>query len=322
MDTIVLAIDLGGTKILTSVVDGHGKVLSSDRTPTPPGGGQEAVVGAMLASGERALAQAGKSIRDLKLVGVAVPGPTDQKKGLLYVAPNIPGWRNVALGGLMQQAFGCRTYVINDANAAALGELHYGAGRGKRDFVYITVSTGIGGGIIVGGKIYLGAAGTAGEFGHMVIEANGPQCNCGNRGCWEMLASGTAMAAEAKRLIASGRQTSIKVDPAAPDRLSAEMVHEAARAGDTLAKEVVERGAFYLGVGLANILNIFSPELIIIGGGLSNMGDMLLRPAYEEAKRRAFKQPYDANQFVQAALGSDSGVLGVAGFLLEELNKQ
>ncbi|MFW6114663.1 MAG: ROK family protein [Thermodesulfobacteriota bacterium] len=321
-DGLALGIDLGGTKILTSVVNPGGKMISRDHSVTPAARGQEAVIQAIMESTKRALDQARITISDLTCIGIGAPGPSNPQTGILYSSPNLPGWRDVPLRDIISERLGLTAYLINDGSAAAVGEMHYGAAQGARHFIYLTISTGIGGGIVVNGEIYAGSIGTAGELGHMVIDDNGPLCNCGNTGCWEMLASGTALAAEAKRLVDSGSATAIlDYGDGAVENITAETVHKAALAGDELAKRLIARNAYYLGVGLANLINIFNPETIVIGGGLSNIGDMLLLPAYEEAQRRAFKPSYQATRFVRARLGRNSGVIGAAAFALEQAKK-
>jgi glucokinase len=222
----------------------------------------------------------------------------------------------------MERETGIKTFLINDANAAALGELYFGAGKGACNFIYVTISTGIGGGIIIDGELYSGAIGTAGEIGHMTIDDKGARCNCGNNGCWEMFASGSALAREAQHRIQRGTETAI-LDYAGGDaeKITAQVVQAAAEHGDTLARELIARTGYYIGVGLANLINIFNPELIIIGGGLSNMGDLLLVPAFKVAGDRAYKEPYRAVRFALAELGGDSGAIGVAAYAFEEMKK-
>ncbi len=317
-----LGIDLGGTKILTAVIDAAGKMLSRDHSVTPAAEGQEAVIEAIMESTKRSLSEAGMTSEDLTAVGIGAPGLSNPETGILYTSPNLPGWHDVPLRDIISKEFGKTTYLINDGSAAAVGELYFGAAKRARDFIYITVSTGIGGGIVVNGEIYAGSTGTAGELGHMVIDDDGPLCNCGNTGCWEMLASGTALASEAKRIIERGTDTTI-LDYAGGniEKVKAEAIHEAAVAGDDLANRLIARNAYYLGVGLANLINIFNPEVIVIGGGLSNIGDLLLLPAYEEAGRRAFKQSYQSMHFTLADLGRNSGVIGAAAYALERSRK-
>jgi glucokinase len=319
-DSLALGIDLGGTKILTAVANMQGKMLSRDHSITPAKEGQQAVVRSILESVGRALDQAHLAAADLTAIGVGAPGLSNPQTGILFTSPNLPGWKDVPLRNIVEKQLGRKAFLLNDANAAAVGELYFGAGRGTNNFIYITVSTGIGGGIIIDGKIYTGSSGMAGELGHMVIDDEGPQCNCGNKGCWETLASGTALAKEARHSIKEGAATSIlKYAEGDIEKINAEAIHEAAQAGDKLANELIARTAYYLGVGLANLINIFNPEIIIIGGGLSNIGDMLLKPAFQEAKRRAFKQAYQAVRFTRAELGRNSGVLGAAAFALEQI---
>ena len=321
-ETLALGFDLGGTKILTAVVNTQGEIVSHDRRRTPATKGHQAIIQSMLKSADRALDLAGIATAELGAVGIGAAGLSDPETGVLFTSPHLPGWRDVPLRDIIEKGLGKKSFLINDADAAALGEFHFGAGRGTRHLIYITVSTGIGGGIIINGQIYTGASGAAGEIGHMTIDVNGPPCNCGNRGCWETLASGTALAREARHRISEGAKTSI-LEHADGDinKLTAEAVHSAAKDGDSLAKELIARTGYYLGVGLANLINMFNPELIVIGGGLSNIGDMLFAPAFKVAEERAFREAYRAVRFSPAKLGLNSGVLGAAAFALQEVKR-
>ena len=320
--TLTLGIDLGGTKILTAVVNSQGEMLSSDECLTPATKSREAVIQSILNSAHRVLKQASIAISEICAIGVGAAGISNPEAGILFTSPNLPELRDVPLRDIMQERLGRKAFVINDANAAALGEFYFGAARGVRNFIYITLSTGIGGGIVIDGKIYTGAIGAAGEVGHMTIDDKGPICNCGNRGCWETLASGTALAREAKYRIKKGVRTSI-LEYAEGDleKVTAQVIHSAAEQGDSLAKELIARTGYYVGVGLANLINIFNPELIVIGGGLSNIGDMLLGPAFKAAQGRAYKEVFEAVRFASAELGRNSGVLGAAAFALQEMKK-
>jgi glucokinase len=322
-DDLILGIDLGGTKILTAVVNSEGKMLSRDHSITPASRGYEAVIQSILESANHTLEQADVTISELTAVGIGAPGLSNPETGILFTSPNLPGWRDVPLRDIMQEKLNRKTFLINDANAAALGEFHFGAARGVRNFIYITLSTGIGGGIFIDGKIYSGAIGAAGEVGHMTIDDDGPICNCGNRGCWETLASGTALAREAKQRIGEGVMTSIlEYVQGDVEKVTAQIVQSAAEKGDSLAKELIAQTGYYVGVGLANLINIFNPELIVIGGGLSNIGDKLLKPAFKVARERAYKESFRAVRFVSAGLGRNSGVLGAAAFALQETKRQ
>jgi glucokinase len=319
---LTLGIDLGGSKILTAVVNPRGEILSSDESITPATKDREALIQSILDSARRVLKQASVAISEIYAIGVGAAGISNPEAGILFTSPNLPGLRNVLLRDIVQERLGKKAFLINDANAAALGEFYFGAARGARNFIYVTISTGIGGGIVIDGKLYTGAIGAAGEVGHMTIDDNGPICNCGNRGCWETLASGTALAKEAKHRIKEGVRTSIlEYAEGDVEKVTAQVIHSAAQQGDSLAKELIVRTGYYVGVGLANLINIFNPELIVIGGGLSNIGDMLLKPAFKTAGERAYKEAFQAVRFASAGLGRNSGVLGAAAFALQEMRK-
>ncbi|MFO7963411.1 MAG: ROK family protein [Desulfobacterales bacterium] len=318
-NSLTLGIDLGGTKILTAVVDAQGKILAWDNSETPAEKGPEAVISAMTASAGRAMDGARVGLEDIDAVGIGAPGPSNPEKGILFTSPNLPGWQNIAVTETFENKFNKRVFLINDANAAALAEHRYGAATGLRHVIYITISTGIGGGIIIDGNLYTGAIGTAAELGHMTINDEGPLCNCGNFGCWEALASGTALEREARRRIREGTRTTIPRYVVNHDEIDAKSIYQAALEGDGLAMELIETTGYYFGVGLANLLNMFNPEMIVIGGGLSNMGDMLLDPAIKTAKARSYAVAFASVRFAPAKLGKNSGVLGAAAFAREKL---
>jgi glucokinase len=322
IETLALGVDLGSSKILTAVVDAQGEILSRDEVATLVTREREALIQCVLDSAHRALNQANIDISEICAIGVGAAGISNPEAGILFTSPNLPALRNILLRDIMQERLGKKTFLLNDANAAALGEFYFGAARGIYNFIYITVSTGIGAGIVIDGRVYTGAIGAAGEVGHMTVDHNGPICNCGNRGCWETLASGTALAREARKQIERGVKTSIleyaKEDI---DKVTAQAVHSAAQQGDSLAKELIARTGYYVGIGLANLINIFNPDLIVIGGGLSSIGDMLLKPAFKVAGERAFKEAFQAVRFASAGLGGNSGVLGAAAFSLREARR-
>jgi glucokinase len=321
-DLLVLGIDLGGTKILTSVINPGGEMLSRDHSVTPAAEGPEGVIQAIVASAERALQGASVAIDRVSAVGVGAPGLTDTEAGLLFTSPNLPGWKDVPLRDIIQEKLKKKAFLINDGNAAALGEHYFGAARGVNHFIYITISTGIGGGIFVDGKVLSGFKGMAGEIGHMTITDEGPLCHCGNRGCWEALASGTALAKAAREQINAGADTAIlSFAEGKIDKVTAQTVQSAAEKGDPIADQLILKVAYYLGVGVANLINIFNPEMIVIGGGLSNMGERLFKPAHKVVEERAFNRAYRTVRFVKAALGRNSGVLGAAAFAFDEMKR-
>jgi glucokinase len=321
-DLLILGIDLGGTKILSSVINPQGEMLSRDHSITPAAEGPEGVIQAILQSAERACEGAAIATDRVAAVGIGAPGLADTEAGILYTSPNLPGWKDVPLRDIIQEKFKKRAFLINDGNAAALGEYYFGAAKGVAHFIYVTISTGIGGGIIIDGKVLNGSKGMAGEIGHMTIADEGPPCRCGNRGCWEALASGTALAKAARKRIETGVDTTIlSLADGKIESVTAQTVQSAAEKGDPVAHQLISQTAYYFGVGLANLINIFNPEMIVIGGGLSNMGDRLLKPAYEEAGRRAFQRMYRSVRFVKASLGRNCGVLGAAAFAFDQMKR-
>lgn len=315
----VLAVDLGGTKIITAVVSPDGNIISRSYCLTLADKGHEAVISRLLSVIGKTMTQAKLRTSELAGMGIAAAGALDAERGVITDSPNLPGWRDIPLRDIMAEKVGVTTYVVNDASAAALGEHRFGAGKGTRNLIYITVSTGIGGGIVVDDKLYTGTDGTAGEIGHMTIEANGPECTCGNYGCLEVLASGTAVAKEAKKRLSQGETSSVlELANGKIEDIGAEIVARAAKQGDHLACEIVARAANYLGIGLANLVNIFNPEMIVIGGGMSKMGNMLLKPARKVVRERAFQLPVRTARIVRALLGGDAGVVGMAAYIAEQ----
>jgi glucokinase len=236
---------------------------------------------------------------------------------VLSSAPNLPGWRDVPICRYLEERLGVPARLENDANAAALGEHVYGAGRGCRHLIYMTVSTGIGGGLIIDGRLYRGATGVAGELGHMTIEPDGPLCGCGNRGCLEALASGTGIAARGEELVAQGGSALLARLAQEQGDLTAETVSRAAGQGDIACQGIIRRAGYYLGIGFASYVNIFNPEVIIIGGGLAKVGELLLGPARVEMAARAMREALKAVQLRPAELGDYAGVMGMVALLRE-----
>jgi glucokinase len=242
---------------------------------------------------------------------VASPGPLDPRQGIVLEAPNLSGWRDVPLAPRLSEALGTRVFLGNDANCAALGEFTYGAGREVRYLVYVTISTGIGGGVIDGGRLLEGATGAAGEVGHMTIDLAGPRCNCGNVGCWEALASGTGITAQARAALARGEPSSL----AGHEHVSADLVTAAAHAGDPLARAIIDRAARATGFGLVNLAHLYDPELIVLGGGVLQAGDLILGPARQIFDTYAMPNYRRTCRITTAALGDDVGLYG-AGALV------
>lgn len=318
----VIGIDLGGTKISTALVDSGGTIITHDYRETHATEGREAVIGRMLDGARQVMAQAGVNRAQVAAVGIGAPGPLDIEAGVVVAPPNLPGWERVPLKRLIEDGLGITTFLENDANAAALGEHRFGAGQGTKHMIYVTVSTGIGGGLILNGKLYHGINGMAGEIGHQTLVPYGPRCGCGHRGCLEALASGTAIARQARERVAHGVPT-LMADLAggAPERITAKLVAEAANQGDVEAQEILAEAMNYLGIGMANLVNLFNPQLIVIGGGLTNIGETLFGPVRRAIERHALPAPAQAVQVVRAELGDDVGVLGAAAVALAQIEQ-
>jgi len=311
-----VGIDLGGTKIHTVVATPDGEVLGEDRRPTLASEGPDAVLGRLIASIRRSLASAGPPSGEIAGVGISSPGPCDPRRGVVTNAPNLPGWHEIPIVRIVSEQLGVPALLENDANAACYGEFRFGAGRGHQHIIYVTLGTGIGGGIIIDGKIYEGASGAAGEVGHIIIDQDGPPCNCGGRGCLEALASGPAIARAAEAAIAAGRSTAL-TQIAAGTSLTPELVLEAAEGGDAVAREVIEGAGYQLGLGLVSLLNCFDPQALILGGGLLGLGDLYLGPAVRLARERAFAQIVADVTITTATLGERAGALGAAALVMD-----
>ena len=298
-----VGVDLGGTKLAVGIVDEAGRILKKHLEPTNPEEGSQAIL-TRISKGIEQVWQG-----DIKGIGIGCPGTVDASRGEVIFAPNL-GWRGVSVGPFIQGEFKLPVVVDNDANAAAVGELKVGGGQGCRNMIYLTVSTGIGAGIIIDGEIYRGFTFRAGEVGHMVLAPDGPLCSCGNRGCLEAFASGTSIARMAMEAINRGLPTSMRGE------VDARMVAASAREGDQLAKEILTSAFRYLSMGIGNLLNIFDPELIIIGGGLSAMGDQLLQPVREGVVHYAWLREKAKERVVLSKLGQDIGLIGAASLVL------
>lgn len=305
------AIDLGGTKVRAIVADLEGNVKSEDIRSSRAGEGLDITLDTMVATLVTACTAAGITQRDLKGLGVASPGAVDAYRGIVPDAPQLPGWRDVPLAEMLEKRLGVPVWLENDANAAALGENRYGAGRGTRHMLYITVSTGVGGGIIIDGGLYRGARGAAGELGHVIIDLNGPPCGCGGHGCLESLASGTAIARVGRELVESGSAPRLAEISQREGELTAELMSRAAYDGDEVSRRVFHDVGTYLGVALAGYVNIFNPEAILIGGGVARAADLFMMQARTVMEQRAMRAPLEDVRLGLAELGDQIGSLGM-----------
>ena len=315
----VIAVDLGGSKIAVSIVSPEYQILAREHHATPARQGVDAVINCIIAAVGRIIASQGVALSQLGGISVAAAGAIDSRTGMVSLSPNLPGWHDIPLGAIIREKLGAKTWLINDANAAALGEHYLGVARGLKSLIYLAVGTGIGGAIIIAGRLYTGASGSAGEIGHMTIDVNGPRCECGNTGCLETLASGKAIAREAIRRISAGEGSSLaEIVGGRLAGITAKEVASAAQRGDALASSVLSGAAAYLGVGMVNLVNIFNPEMIVVGGGLSHLGDLLLSPARQMVRERAFPVSARAVRIVGTELGDSAGLLGAAHFAFKQ----
>ena len=310
----VLALDIGGTKLAAGVVDVSGRVHSFHAGPSEPTRGPENGLERLFELGRRALADAGV---EFGAVGIGCGGPLDSERGVLLAPLHLPGWRDVPVVALASEAFGRPAALENDATAAAAGEHRFGAGAGTRHMVYLTVSTGIGGGVIVDGQLYRGAMGNGGELGHVTVDWKGRLCRgCGRRGCLEAYASGTSIGERAAEALATSNRQSIL---AALDRPTAEDVAAAARDGDPLAVQLWDETLAALASGLTSIVNLFEPELVVLGGGVTRVGEQLLGPVRERVKADAVRPAGSPLAIVQSALGDHVGIVGAAAIVYERI---
>lgn len=306
----MLALDVGGTKLAAGVVTPDGTVRSFCRIDTVVGEGPAAVVKRLLELGEQALAEAGGP--SVHAVGVGCGGPLDPRTGVILGPPGLPGWDEVPLGRLVSSRFGLPTYVENDATAAALGEYHWG-GWGVQSLVYLTVSTGFGGGVVAEGKLFRGAALQGGELGHVVVDWQGRECGCGARGCAEAYVSGTAIARRAAEAVADRPSSSL----ASVGAITARDVAEHALAGDSVARAVWDETTAILGRMVAVLINVCEPELVVLGGGVTRAGAQLLDPVRAAALRQAMPPAASACDVVLSKHGGAVGVLGAAAIAFD-----
>jgi len=311
-----IGVDLGGTKIATGVCDETGRILIRDVRPTEAHKGTETVIDNIKASIRHVWQQLGPDC-EIRGIGVGSPGPLSSKEGIVYSSPNL-GWDHVPIRQILKDEFGVRVELGNDANVAGLAEWRFGAGEQCRNMIYVTVSTGIGGGIIVEKQLLLGSLDFAGEIGHITVVENGPLCGCGRRGCLEALASGTAIAKRAQERLRVG-VPSIMAELVNGDieRVDAAIVAKADAAGDALASEILDEAIRYLSIGLGNLVTIFNPDRLVIGGGVSNMGDRLIGPLRRMILSRAIKESVRHVQILRAKLGSDAGMIGAMCLVMD-----
>ncbi|MGB4588439.1 MAG: ROK family protein [Clostridiaceae bacterium] len=314
MKKYVIGVDLGGTKITTAISDLTGDIIEKTTLATGSALGEEVVLSRIFDSISMVLEASKISEQDVRAIGIGSPGPLDSEKGIIITTPNLP-FKNYNLVKPIEEKFGIKTYLDNDANAAAIGEYTFGAGKGTKNLIYITVSTGVGGGAILNGRPYRGNTSNALEVGHMTIEPfSKHQCNCGKYGDVESLASGTAIAKRAKEAVEEGRETSLKDI----ENITSYEVHQAYLEGDQVAIEILDTALEYMGIAIANLILNFDPEMIVIGGGVTKIGELFFDKVRESAKKRSFDFMFNSTKIVPSKLGQESGVIGALALAMIE----
>lgn len=316
----VMGVDIGGTNLVVGAVVTDGSAVVGLRTePTGAAHGADTVIDRIVAMARATMEEARQADSEAEFdgVGIGSPGPLDRKTGIVILTPNL-GWVDMPVRDRIGSALRLPAWLDNDANCAMAGEWWVGAAKGARHAVTFTLGTGIGGGIVIDGRLLHGASDVAAEIGHITIETNGRRCGCGNDGCLEAYASGPAIARRAIEMIEAGAESVIpSLVGGALARVSAQTVYEAAGSGDPLALEVVQDTAKYLGVGVANMINILNPEVVVICGGVTQAGDRLFTPLRREVARRAFRPAVQACRIVPGLLPGTAGVVGAAKVFLD-----
>ncbi len=311
MGQAVIGVDLGGTNLRSALLSPEGDLLDKHSEATYAFEGWKKVIRRLIENIKRQQDSAGKKGLRIAAVGVGAPGIIQSDTGVVVKSPNFPDWNNLPLKNELELALGLPVTVENDANAAALGEQWRGAGKGIGSMILLTLGTGVGGGIVLNNQIWQGADGMAGELGHMTIIPDGRQCGCGNTGCLEMYAS-------ARGIVQSYRERNEKASSAGGE-ITSEYVYEAAGRGDPDALAVMQGMGRMLGIGIANLINIFNPEMIVLGGRVKDAWQLFIDATRGEIKKRSFEVPAARTKIVPSQLGDDAGIVGAAAAALQKL---
>jgi glucokinase len=320
MKPYAMGIDIGGTKIAAGLVNRDGVILARYQTQAHSEREPKYVIAAVEQAYQATLKESKVKVEDIEAVGLGFGGNTHGRAGIILTSSNLPAWDHVPLRDIVAERIGQRVILDNDTNLCALGEHCYGAGRGVKNMVYVTFSTGYGTGIIINNQLYSGHIGTAGEVGHVVVDIGGPPCSCGKRGCLMAYASGVGISRMAYEKLDAGVETLLR-NLAPPDRrrISGELVAAAAQQGDGVALEILRVAGYYAGVGLSMIIQILNPELIVVGGGLTHIGPLLLEPAMAGMREHTQPQLLDSVRVVPWQLGADLGIIGAAAGVFSDL---
>jgi glucokinase len=311
----IVGVDIGGTKVACVLADVEGNILARQWQPTRAGEGWQVVVQQLFEMTERVLE--GVSYRQVRGIGISCGGPLDSQRGVVYSPPNLPGWDAVPIKQVFEDRFGLPARLENDANATALAEHRFGAGRGTRNMVFMTWGTGVGGGLVLDGRLYRGTNDLAGEIGHTTVLLDGPLCGCGKRGCLEALVSGPSIARRARELAGKSPESLIW-QRTSPNEATAQHVVEAAHAGDTFARFVLAEAGTYMGIGIANVAQILNPERVVLGTIAVKAGDLVLEPLRQALQVHAWSRVREVLQVVPAELGDRAQDLAAVCLWLED----
>lgn len=317
----VVGIDLGTLNTIAAVVDLEGKIVERVEHPTNGEKNRDDVIERVKAAIHEVISASNLNLQKIAGIGLAVPGLVDSKKGMILFIPNF-GWKDTPLREILEEEFHTPIFIDNNANAMALSEAQFGIGRGVKNFICVNIGIGIGSGVIINREIYRGETECTGEIGHTTVDYNGPKCSCGNNGCLEVMAAGPAIARRAVKAIREGRKTVItELVEDNLNQITAAVVARAANQGDRLAREIMEKTGEYLGTGIANIINLFNPQMVIIGGGVAQAGSFIFDPLKRIMKKRAFSVPAKVVKIATPSLGRDCTVIGAASLVLKEIFK-
>jgi glucokinase len=314
VDRVVIGVDLGGTNTRTALVASNGDILEKQKEETLVTEGHEKVIAKLIRNIDRQRANAVRYGQEVAAVGVGAPGVIHEQTGVVVKSPNFPDWNDLPLKQTLEWELKLPVFIENDANAAALGEQWRGAAKDIRSMIFLTLGTGVGGGIVLDGRIWHGADGMAGEVGHMTITPDGRKCGCGNRGCLEMYAS-------SRGIVMTFREMCAEKPLGAEDgqEITSAKIYQAARNGNTVAHLVMKDMGRYLGIGIANLINIFNPEMVVIGGGVKDAWDLFIDATREEVRKRAFSYTAERTKIVPSMLGDDAGMVGAAAVAFQKI---
>ena len=316
MKKVAIGVDIGGTSVRLGVVDERGKIVLRENFSTKDYPGRPALLN-RLSSGILCLAlEARKRQFQITGVGIGAPGPIDVERGFVYFFPNIPGWKNTPLKKILERKFKMKVFVDNDANAMALGEYRFGAGRGSKNMIALTLGTGIGGGIVLGGKLFHGTRFSAAEIGHLKINEDGPLCACGNHGCIEAYIGNGYFVREVQKRLKAKAKSILHEWLREGKELTPILVQDAARTGDLFSKKMWEEAGSHLGTALAGLVDILNPDRIVIGGGIALGGEMIFGPIRRTIAKKAFPIAARSAKVMPAKLGADAGLVGAAALAL------